>query len=323
MSQNNQAFYPNTSGGASYYSQEIPQPRQPFPVVGQDLPPPPDGSKPRISITFWEDENTLCYQVDARGIPVSRRQDTNFINGTKLLNVSQMTRGRRDGILKGEQVRYVVKIGAMNLKGVWIPFERAVELARAEGIFDELEPLFIHDIKSYYDRYYSKLDERQNPGAKAAALADQRRQQQLMQSQDGGQNAQPYSGSWSYTSQQQQQQHAHPSLAPSSQNYKPPLLQPYRASPQQPQPAATAGAPYYSYQYQPLPSQYPPQQSQSSGPGFVPPLYQKQTQPPYSGGYQPFSFQPLQQNPVQQLPPPQSTQQSHLQSQNQYHQGEN
>lgn len=42
-----------------------------------------------------------------------------MINGTKLLNVAKMTRGRRDGILKSEKVRHVVKIGPMHLKGVW------------------------------------------------------------------------------------------------------------------------------------------------------------------------------------------------------------
>lgn len=42
-----------------------------------------------------------------------------MINGTKLLNVAGMTRGRRDGILKSEKLRHVVKIGPMHLKGVW------------------------------------------------------------------------------------------------------------------------------------------------------------------------------------------------------------
>jgi len=42
-----------------------------------------------------------------------------MINGTKLLNVAGMTRGRRDGILKSEKMRHVVKIGPMHLKGVW------------------------------------------------------------------------------------------------------------------------------------------------------------------------------------------------------------
>ena len=42
-----------------------------------------------------------------------------MINGTKLLNVARMTRGRRDGILKAEKQKNVVKIGPMHLKGVW------------------------------------------------------------------------------------------------------------------------------------------------------------------------------------------------------------
>ena len=45
--------------------------------------------------------------------------DNHMINGTKLLNVAGMTRGRRDGILKSEKIRHVVKIGPMHLKGVW------------------------------------------------------------------------------------------------------------------------------------------------------------------------------------------------------------
>jgi len=42
-----------------------------------------------------------------------------MINGTKLLNVAGMSRGKRDGILKSEKQRAVVKVGAMHLKGVW------------------------------------------------------------------------------------------------------------------------------------------------------------------------------------------------------------
>lgn len=52
--------------------------------------------------------------------------DNHMINGTKLLNVAGMTRGRRDGILKSEKVRHVVKIGPMHLKGVWyVPLKPA------------------------------------------------------------------------------------------------------------------------------------------------------------------------------------------------------
>lgn len=45
--------------------------------------------------------------------------DNDMINGTKLLNVTGMSRGKRDGILKNEKARIVVKVGPMHLKGVW------------------------------------------------------------------------------------------------------------------------------------------------------------------------------------------------------------
>jgi protein SOK2 len=79
----------------------------------------PQGMKPRVTATLWEDEGSLCFQVEAKGVCVARREDNHMINGTKLLNVAGMTRGRRDGILKSEKTRHVVKIGPMHLKGVW------------------------------------------------------------------------------------------------------------------------------------------------------------------------------------------------------------
>lgn len=112
-----------------------------YDATGQLQPP---GAKPRVTATLWEDEGSLCYQVEAKGVCVARREgkirrsiagvlipacndgtvlsvslDNHMINGTKLLNVAGMTRGRRDGILKSEKIRHVVKIGPMHLKGVW------------------------------------------------------------------------------------------------------------------------------------------------------------------------------------------------------------
>ncbi|CEP11735.1 hypothetical protein [Parasitella parasitica] len=106
-------------------------------------------SRPRLTTTLWEDESTICYQVDCRGICVARRQDNNMINGTKLLNVAGMSRGKRDGILKNERGRVVVKVGAMHLKGVWIPFLRAKTLANQFKILDILYPIFSDDPASY------------------------------------------------------------------------------------------------------------------------------------------------------------------------------
>ncbi|KAH7348716.1 hypothetical protein BKA65DRAFT_501222 [Rhexocercosporidium sp. MPI-PUGE-AT-0058] len=106
----------------------------------------PIGVKPRVTATLWEDEGTLCFQVDVKGTCVARREDNHMVNGTKLLNVAGMTRGRRDGILKSEKQKHVVKIGPMHLKGVWIPFERALEFANKEKITEMLYPLFVHNI---------------------------------------------------------------------------------------------------------------------------------------------------------------------------------
>ncbi|KAJ4265647.1 hypothetical protein NW762_004941 [Fusarium torreyae] len=114
-----------------------------FDTTGQA---PPPGMKPRVTATLWEDEGSLCFQVEARGICVARREDNHMINGTKLLNVAGMTRGRRDGILKSEKVRHVVKIGPMHLKGVWIPYDRALDFANKEKITELLYPLFVHNI---------------------------------------------------------------------------------------------------------------------------------------------------------------------------------
>ncbi|CEP08617.1 hypothetical protein [Parasitella parasitica] len=108
---------------------------------------------PRITTSLWDDEETVCYQVDVRGICVARRQDNDMVNGTKLLNVTGMSRGKRDGILKNEKGRVVVKVGAMHLKGVWVTFARAKALAIQYNIVDQLHPLFVDDPASHF---YSK-----------------------------------------------------------------------------------------------------------------------------------------------------------------------
>jgi len=71
-----------------------------------------------------------------------------MINGTKLLTLTAMTAGRKGALLKSEKTRHTVKLGPTHLKGVWIPFERALELANAENIVELLYPLFVPDIGS-------------------------------------------------------------------------------------------------------------------------------------------------------------------------------
>ncbi|KAI0395392.1 apses-domain-containing protein [Xylariaceae sp. FL0594] len=138
-------------------------------TTGQIAPP---GMKPRVTATLWEDEGSLCFQVEARGICVARREDNHMINGTKLLNVAGMTRGRRDGILKSEKIRHVVKIGPMHLKGVWIPFERALDFANKEKITEMLYPLFVHNIGALL--YHPTNQNRTN---QVMAAAERRKQE--------------------------------------------------------------------------------------------------------------------------------------------------
>jgi len=40
-------------------------------TTGQIAPP---GMKPRVTATLWEDEGSLCFQVEAKGVCVARRE---------------------------------------------------------------------------------------------------------------------------------------------------------------------------------------------------------------------------------------------------------
>ncbi|KAH6674376.1 hypothetical protein B0J14DRAFT_653678 [Halenospora varia] len=151
-----------------------------FDTTGQVAPP---GMKPRVTATLWEDEGSLCFQVEAKGVCVARREDNHMINGTKLLNVAGMTRGRRDGILKSEKLRHVVKIGPMHLKGVWIPFERALDFANKEKITELLYPLFVHNIGALL---YHPTNQTRTNAVMAAAERRKQEQNQIRNTQAPG-----------------------------------------------------------------------------------------------------------------------------------------
>jgi len=135
------------SSDAHTFSDSVPKIDLPVPFdrTGQTAPP---GSSPTVTTAFWEDEGCLCYQVETGGVCVARRDDNHMINGTKLLTLTAMTAGRKGALLKSEKIRHTVKLGPTHFKGVWIPFERALELANAEKIVELLYPLFVHDIGS-------------------------------------------------------------------------------------------------------------------------------------------------------------------------------
>jgi protein SOK2 len=50
-------------------------PAHTFDATGQVAPP---GMKPRVAATLWEDEGSLCFQVEARGVCVARREGRSF-----------------------------------------------------------------------------------------------------------------------------------------------------------------------------------------------------------------------------------------------------
>lgn len=53
---------------------------------------PPPGVKPRVTATLWEDEGTLCFQVDVKGTCVARREGkVSILYHSTLLTTSSQT----------------------------------------------------------------------------------------------------------------------------------------------------------------------------------------------------------------------------------------
>jgi hypothetical protein len=75
------------------------------------------GATPRLSVAMWD--KVTVYHLDIGDQTITRRMDNDFVNGTKLLNVVGMSRGKRDNLLKNEAERTVVKLGQKIFKGVW------------------------------------------------------------------------------------------------------------------------------------------------------------------------------------------------------------
>jgi hypothetical protein len=59
--------YGGVPGGIQGYSP------QNYDTTGQVAPP---GMKPRVTATLWEDEGSMCFQVEAKGVCVARRDGT-------------------------------------------------------------------------------------------------------------------------------------------------------------------------------------------------------------------------------------------------------
>jgi len=107
--------------------------------------------EPKLILIPWEDKNTFVFQLKVGTLTLSRRIDNHTVNGTKLLNIGGLTRGRRDGILKNEKERNVIKHGPLNLKGVWIPLSRARLITEKHKITPEINIILEDDPSKYLD----------------------------------------------------------------------------------------------------------------------------------------------------------------------------
>lgn len=60
-----------------------------YDTTGQIAPP---GAKPRVTATLWEDEGSLCYQVESKGVCVARREGKT--NLAKLCSITETNMSR-------------------------------------------------------------------------------------------------------------------------------------------------------------------------------------------------------------------------------------
>lgn len=118
-------------------------PKHNFDPTGQTA---PAGVIPKVTCILWEDEGSLCFLVKPMGVVVGRREDNHFINGTSLLKVAEKVGSRQTCNLELEKIRHVVEAGPTHLRGIWIPFDRALEFANLAMITDHLYPLFVYNI---------------------------------------------------------------------------------------------------------------------------------------------------------------------------------
>lgn len=99
----------------------------------------------KLILLTWEEEKTICYQIYVNGIYITRRQDNDMINVTKLLNLINISKGKKNVILKNIKEKAIIKRGINSLKGIWISFYDAKLLVMKYNIENLTYPLFIDE----------------------------------------------------------------------------------------------------------------------------------------------------------------------------------
>lgn len=104
----------------------------------------------KVFAKYWSTDGVFYYCMEINNISVCRRSIDSFVNGTKLLNAANLTRGRRDGLLKKVTNKFVVRNGIAPLRGVWIPLHVAQDFAGLEDIEDICYPLLEENLEDAF-----------------------------------------------------------------------------------------------------------------------------------------------------------------------------
>lgn len=104
----------------------------------------------KVFAKYWSTDGVFYYCMEINNVSVCRRSIDSFVNGTKLLNAANLTRGRRDGLLKKVTNKFVVRNGIAPLRGVWIPLHVAQDFAGLEDIEDICYPLLEENLEDAF-----------------------------------------------------------------------------------------------------------------------------------------------------------------------------
>jgi protein SOK2 len=84
----NPSPFPMSAGSTSFSRSPYLPPRPPQQQHYQQSPARPNPDQINITSAFWSEKKTVVYQLEFDNVVVARRADNNFINGTKLLNMT-------------------------------------------------------------------------------------------------------------------------------------------------------------------------------------------------------------------------------------------
>ncbi|XBW36972.1 hypothetical protein QEN19_002552 [Hanseniaspora menglaensis] len=112
----------------------------------------------KVFAKYWSSDGVFYYCMKINNVHVCRRSNDSYVNGTKLLNAANLTRGRRDGLLKKASNKFIVRSGIAALRGVWIPLALAQQYAKSENIEDVSFPLLENDLEVAFKNNTQFLD---------------------------------------------------------------------------------------------------------------------------------------------------------------------